>query len=96
MSEARCPLVREIEEASKRCLAAGPASDNAQDPLPWTEAEWDADQIVASEAWYPRLRAALEAAEEMAEWFAEDPSLRVDPDAAELVARYRAATRTEE
>ena len=96
MSEARCPLVREIEEASKRCLAAGPASDNAQDPLPWTEAEWDADQIVASEAWWPRLRAALEAAEEMAQYAeAMEADIGCPPAVADWLKRYRAATRTE-
>ena len=92
MSEARCPLVREIEEASKRCIAAGPASGNAQDPLPWTESEWDADQIVASEAWWPRLRAALEAAEEMAQ---NAPCSIAAPSLWMAAKRYRAATRTE-
>lgn len=90
MTPARCPLVREIEEASKRCLAAGPTSDNAQDPLPWTEAEWDADQIVASEAWWSRLRAALEAAEEMAEHASK---VTDSPGLWMAAKRYRAATR---
>lgn len=66
MNSARCPLVREIEEAEAVGIRG----------------------IITSPYW-PRLRAALEAAEEMAEWITIYPDHPAYPE----MERYRAATR---
>ena len=84
MSEARCPLVRAIEEAAASC-PHGPGTHPTADQV-------DAYFLVVDNVFYDRLRAALEAAEDMA----EHASKVTDAPGLWMAAkRYRAATRTE-
>ena len=84
MTTARCPLVRAIEEAAASC-PHGPGTHP-------TAAQVDAYFLVVDNVFYDRLRAALEAAEEMAEHAGkatDAPSLWM------AAKRYRAAARRE-
>jgi len=79
MSDARCPLVREIEEACDRF---------ADKPLGTaTLGEDHARFLVAVSVWWHDIRAALEAAEEMAKTQTKDHASFA------AATRYRAATR---
>jgi hypothetical protein len=84
MTAARCPLVREIEEAAASC-PHGPGTHP-------TAAQVDAYFIVVDNVFYDRIRAALEAAEEMAENIGK---VTDSPGLWMAAKRYRAATRTE-
>jgi hypothetical protein len=88
MTTARCPLVRAIEEAAASC-PHGPGTHP-------TAAQVDAYFIVVDNVFYDRIRAALEAAEEMAEWMS-DPGCEhgnvAECRPCAILARYRAATR---
>lgn len=85
MTEARCPLVREIEETA--------ASWHGPGTYP-TAAQVDAYFIVEDNVFYARLRAALEAAEEMAQHAeAMEAAVGCPPAVADWLKRYRAATR---
>ena len=84
MSEARCPLVRAIEEAAASC-PHGPGTHPTADQV-------DAYFLVVDNVFYDRLRAALEAAEEMAQ---NAPCSIAAPSLWMAAKRYRAATRTE-
>lgn len=108
MNEARCPLVREIEEAAASC-PHGPGTHP-------TAAQVDAYFITVDNVFWPRLRAALEASTEMeralaalrdavveqnrlgATWHPEvfGKMMSALGGANDALARYRAATRGEQ
>ena len=83
MTEARCPLVREIEHMARSTHHGSVTRLN--DII-------SARGIINNPRW-PRLRAALEAAEEMAENIGK---VTDSPGLWMAAKRYRAATRTEE
>lgn len=80
MTAARCPLVREIRDAA----------DAFTDATQFVEAQRDASLVIENVYW-PRIRAALEAAEEMALVTERKWGRREDED--DALKLYRAATR---
>jgi hypothetical protein len=87
MTETRCPLVREIEEAARAVV--GSYNPSAYAPAAWQRMLnlW----LVANSPVWPRIRAALEAAEEMAQ-FSEQQGTALAVFMCEIVDRYREAT----
>jgi hypothetical protein len=87
MTEARCPLVREIEEAARAVV--GSYNPSAYAPAAWQRMLnlW----LVANSPVWPRLRAALEAAEEMSDRIRNNYE-PVSQTAWQAMDRYREAT----
>jgi len=87
MTETRCPLVREIEEAARAVV--GSYNPSAYAPAAWQRMLnlW----LVANSPVWPRLRAALEAAEEMSDRIRNNYE-PVSQTAWQAMDRYREAT----